>query len=145
MTDWYKEAACINKFDLSTAINADTKIYAGWKTAPTITITFDANGGTGSMDKVTVDGITYKVESIANNAFKGNKKITSVTIGKNVKTIGKNAFANCTKLKTVNCKSTVLTKIGATAFSGDKKLTKMTLKSSKLTKKNIGKNAIKGV
>ena len=47
-------------------------------------------------------------------------------------------------MKTVNCKSTVLTKIGATAFSGDKKLTKMTLKSTKLTKRNIGKNAIKG-
>ena len=37
---------------------------------------------------VTVGGKTYKVTAIAKNALKGNKKITKVTIGKNVKKIG---------------------------------------------------------
>ncbi|HBZ02954.1 MAG TPA: hypothetical protein DEO83_03985 [Lachnospiraceae bacterium] len=95
-------------------------------------------------DTVTINDVTYMVESVGANALKNNKKITSVTIGKNVKVIEKNAFANCPKLKTVNCKSKVLYKIGANAFKSDKKLTKMTLKTTLLKKSNVGKNAIKG-
>lgn len=95
-------------------------------------------------DTVTVDGVTYKVIKVADSALSGNKKVTSVTIGKNVTAIGKNAFKNCTKLKSVDIKSTVLNQIGANAFNGDKKLTKITLKSTKLTKKSVGKNALKG-
>lgn len=95
-------------------------------------------------DKVTIDGITYKVTSIADNALANNKKVTKVVIGKNVTSIGKNAFKKCTKLKTVEIKSTKLNKIGANAFYGAKKLTKITLKTTKLTKKSIGKNALKG-
>ena len=93
---------------------------------------------------VVFGGVTFKVTQVAQKAFKGCKKLTKLTIGKNIKTIGKNAFSGCVKLKSVNCKSTVLTKIGANAFSGDKKLTKITLKTKKLKKKNVGKNAIKG-
>ncbi len=95
-------------------------------------------------DTITIDGVTYKVESVSAGAFRNNKKITSVTIGKNVKVIGKYAFAGCTSLKKVNCKSKVLVKIGANAFQGDKKLNNFILKSTKLTKKNIGNNAFKG-
>ncbi len=95
-------------------------------------------------DKVTIDGITYKVTSIANNAFANNKKVTKVVIGKNITSIGKNAFKKCAKLKTIEIKSTKLSKIGANAFYGAKKLTKITLKTTKLTKKSIGKNALKG-
>ena len=96
------------------------------------------------LDTVTINDVTYMVESVGANALKNNKKITSVTIGKNVKVIEKNAFANCPKLKTVNCKSKVLYKIGANAFKSDNKLTKMTLKTTLLKKSNVGKNAIKG-
>ncbi|MBO4864651.1 MAG: leucine-rich repeat protein [Eubacterium sp.] len=95
-------------------------------------------------DTVKFGDVIYNIESIEEGALKNNKTITSLTIGKNVKVIEKNAFAGCTKLKTVNCKSKVLYKIGANAFKGDKKLTKMTLKTSLLKKKNVGKNAIKG-
>ena len=95
-------------------------------------------------DTVTFSGVTYKVESIGAGAFIKNKKITSVTIGVNVKEIKKNAFAGCTSLKTVNCKSTVLVKIGANAFKGDGKLTKITLKTTLLKKSKVGSNAIKG-
>ena len=62
----------------------------------------------------------YTVTGIADKAFSGNKKLKSVTIGKNVTSIGKEAFRNC------------------------KNLNKITLKSTKLTKNSIGKNALKG-
>ncbi len=95
-------------------------------------------------DSVTVGGVTYKVTSVKDKAFKGNKKVTSVTIGKNVTSIGKDAFKNCTSLKSVTIQSGSLAKIGTGAFSGNKKLVKITLKTTKLTKKSIGKNALKG-
>lgn len=95
-------------------------------------------------DTVSVDGVTYKVTSIADKAFYKNKKVKTVIVGKNVASIGKSAFQSCTNLKTVTIKSTVFNKIGAKAFYGDKKLTKITLKTTKLTKNSIGNNALKG-
>ncbi len=95
-------------------------------------------------DTVTIDGITYDVVGVAPKALKGRKKLVSVTIGTKVKYIGKSAFENCPSLKTVNCKSKVLEKIGAKAFYKDKKLVKMTFKTTKLKAKKVGKNAIKG-
>ncbi len=71
-------------------------------------------------DSVTVNGITYKVTAVAKNAFSGNKKVKKIVIGKNVTSIGKNAFANCKNLKTI------------------------VVKSTKLTKKSIAKNVLKG-
>ena len=72
-------------------------------------------------DTVTIDGSVYKVTAIEANAFKNNKKITKVTIGKNVTSIGKNAFMGCTKLTSVTIGKKVKT-IGASAFSGCSKL-----------------------
>ena len=83
---------------------------------------------------VKVNGKTVKVTAIAANAFKGMKKLTSVTIGKNVKKIGKNAFAGCSKLKKITIKTTKLTAktVGANAFKGVHK--KATVKSPKAKK-----------
>lgn len=123
------------------------------KTAKTVTI----------PATVSMDGITYKVTSIAKNAFKKNTKLktikigsnvttigdgafygctnlTTVTIGKNVKTIGSNAFYGCKKLKTVSMGSSVTT-IGAKAFYKCTALTRITL-PSKVNK--IGKQAFYG-
>lgn len=55
---------------------------------------------------------------IADNAFKGCKKLTKVTIPEGVTTIGKNAFNGCKVLKTITIKSTALKKVGAKAFKG---------------------------
>lgn len=93
---------------------------------------------------VKISGKTYKVTEIAPRAFKNYRKLTFVTIGKNVTSIGKEAFKNCASLKSVTIQSGSLTRIGNGAFSGDKKLAKITLKSTKLTKKSIGRNALKG-
>lgn len=68
---------------------------------------------------VTIDGITYKVTSIAAKALKNNKKITQAVLGSNLTAIGKEAFQGCKNLK------------------------KITIKSSKV--KSIGKNAMKNI
>ncbi len=83
---------------------------------------------------------TYKVVSIAPNAFSNNKAITAVTIGKNVTTIEKSAFAKCTALKTVKGAKAVKA-IENNAFMGCKKLTNVST-MGKLVK--IGESAFKG-
>ena len=70
---------------------------------------------------ITVKGVKYKVTAVSKDAFKNNKKVTQVTIDKNVKNIGKNAFYGCKNLK------------------------KVIIKTTKLTKKTVGKNAFKGI
>ena len=77
---------------------------------------------------ITVNGSKYKVVSIAKNAFKNNKKLTKVKIGKNVGTIGANAFLNCKNLKTVEGGKGI-TKIKSNAFKSCVKLSKITLHS----------------
>ena len=89
-------------------------------------------------------GKTVKVTTIAPNALKSMKKLTKVTIGKNVTTIGKNAFANDAKLTTVTIGKNVKT-IGAKAFYKCKALKKITIKTKKLTKKTIGAKAFTGI
>lgn len=68
---------------------------------------------------IKIKGATYKVTEISTNAFKNNRKLKKVVIGQNIVRIGKNAFYGC------------------------KKLTSITIKSSRLTLKNIDKNAFK--
>lgn len=61
-------------------------------------------------------GVKFKVTSVGDNAFAKNKKITSITGGKNLTSIGKNAFSECSKLKKFSISSTKVTKIGTKAF-----------------------------
>ena len=112
---------------------------------------------------VTINGVTYKVTAIADNAFKNNKKLkkvtisnsivtieknafagcsalTSVKMGGNVKTIGKSAFQNCTALKKITIPSKVQS-IGSKAFYNCKSLTSVTVKTKKLTTKSVGAKA----
>ena len=95
-------------------------------------------------DTVTINGVEYKVTSIAKNAFKNNKQVTAVSISKNVTSIGDNAFAGCRALKKVTIAENMVS-IGKNAFKGCKKLKTITIKSGKLTKKSIRKGAFKGI
>ena len=95
-------------------------------------------------DTVEINGVTYKVTSIAKNAFAKQKQLKSVTIGKHVTTIGERAFAGCKKLQTITIGKSV-TKIGKNAFTGCKNLKKITILTTKLTKKTVAKDAFKGV
>lgn len=63
-------------------------------------------------------GERYKITSVAANALKGNKKVKTLTIGKNTVKIGKGAFQNCKNLKKIVIKSKKLKKIGSNAFKG---------------------------
>lgn len=82
---------------------------------------------------VKINGITYKVTSIAANALKNNKKITKITIGSNVKSIGKNAFRDCRKLKSIMIRSEKITSVGGNAFKGMKSNAKIKTPASKLS------------
>ena len=121
--------------------------------APTVTPTPSVSVGTKITDKKT--GNIYKVTSSRSSsrtvAFIGNKAKTSVTIPTTIKIkdatykvteISTNAFKNNRKLKKVVIGQNIV-KIGKNAFYGCKKLTSITIKSSRLTLKNIGKNAFK--
>ncbi len=112
---------------------------------------------------VKIDGVTFKVTAIEKNAFKNNKKVKTVTIGKNVTSIGDNAFYKCTaltkmtipsKVKTIGknafygCKKMTsatigenVSKIGSNAFYGCSKLKTLKIKTTKLTTKKIGSKA----
>ena len=83
------------------------------------------------------DGTEAKVTSISASAFKGNKKIKSVTIGKNITNIGANAFSGCKNLKKITFKTTKV-KFGKKVFKNVKKgcivYYPKSLKGSKLKK-----------
>lgn len=69
-------------------------------------------------DTVRIGGKDYKVVSIKAGAFKGNRELIKVSIGKNVKTIGKKAFYGC------------------------KSLSKLSIFSKNLTSKTVAKDAV---
>lgn len=83
---------------------------------------------------VKIDGVTFKVTEISKNAFKNNKKLTQVIIGKNVSKIGANAFNGAKKLKKITIKSTQLKKVGSKAFKGIDKKCKIKVPKKKLTR-----------
>lgn len=72
-------------------------------------------------DTVKIGNRTYKVNAIAANAFKNNRVLRKITIPASVKSIGTKAFYGCRSLKTI------------------------TVKTTKLTSKNVGKAAFKGI
>ncbi|MBO6016191.1 MAG: leucine-rich repeat protein [Lachnospiraceae bacterium] len=83
---------------------------------------YHAAGKTVSVkDTVKIAGVKFQITEISANACKGNTSITKVTIGKNVKKIGANAFSGCEKLQSI------------------------TIKTTKLTKKTVGKNSFKSL
>lgn len=95
-------------------------------------------------DTIEYNGKVYKVTSVAKDAFKNNKRITEVVVGKNVTAIKDRAFANAKALKKVTLGKNV-TKIGKHAFKGSKKLKTLVVKSTKLKKKGVNKAAFKGI
>lgn len=113
--------------------------------------------------KVKINGVNYKVTSIAANAFKNYKKLKKVTISDGIVSIGKGAFRNCKALTAVKLGSGLVTidssvfqnctalkkimlpasvkKIGSKAFYNCKKLMSVTIKTTKLSAKNVGSKA----
>lgn len=99
-------------------------------------------------DTVSIGGKKFKVTAIGDNAFKGCKKASSATIGKNIQNIGKNAFAGCSKLSKITIKAAKLKKAGKNAFKGISKKAVIKVPAKQLKKyKNLlkGKGQGKGV
>lgn len=105
-----------------TTISSGTyKITASSSASKTVTFVKTKNSKKASVtipDTIKIDGQTYKVTEVAAKAFKNNKILKSVTIGKNVKKIGKEAFSGCKKLNKITIKSTTLKSVGKNAIKG---------------------------
>ena len=93
-----------------TNVKAKTVSYKGTKNKKAAKITIPATVKSGNQ--------VYKVTAIADNAFKNNKRIKTVVVGKNVRTIGKKAFYGCKNLKKITVQSSIIKKVGAKAFKG---------------------------
>lgn len=154
---------------LSTAeAGASYQVVSEDEKQPTVVYTAPADKNVKKITvpaTITVGGITYKVESVAPDAFKNCRKLTSVKISAGVQKIGKNAFSGCSKLSSVtigkdvteigagafaNCKAlkkitipAAVTKIGKKAFNKCKKLKTVTIKTKKL--KIVGGSAFKEI
>ena len=89
---------------------------------------------------ITVQGQSVPVTSIAAGAFSKNRKIKTVTLGKNIQSIGKNAFLNCTALTTVKGGAKIV-EIGDSAFKGAKALKTLPTFTKLQT---IGRSAFQG-
>ena len=132
--------------------STDTKLPAAGTTktvgkAVYKVIKSDAKAGTAAIVKlnnknekkftvpatVKIDGVTFKVAEISKNAFRNNKKLRQVTIGKNVTKIGANAFSGDKSLKKITIKSKSLKKVGKNAFKGIHKNCKIKVPAKKLT------------
>ncbi len=97
-------------------------------------------------DTITVGGVVYKVAEIKANAFKNNKKLKKVVIGKNIEKIGAKAFYGCKKLANITIKTTKLKSktVGKKAFGKiyKKPVVKMPKSKKKAYKKWIYKKGL---
>ena len=74
------------------------------------------------VNSIKINGKTFKVISVASNAFNGYGNLQAVTIGKNITGIGNKSFNNCKKLNKITINSTKIKSIGNKAVNGiDKK------------------------
>ena len=83
----------------------------------TVTVTGgDVTGDVEIASTIVINGQAYQVTGIADDAFKDNTTITSVTIPDGITTIGANAFNGCSNMMTVIIGKDVAT-IGEKAFA----------------------------
>ena len=102
------------------------------------TIGTNAFYGTNSLINLTIHNIQN-----SNNAFKGNKVLTTLTIGSTCTTIQNNMFEGCTALTTVTfAKDSTCTTIGNSAFKGCTGLNKKVTLPESIT--IIGTSAFEG-
>ena len=86
------------------------------------------------------EGTAYKVTGLDSNAFKNNKKIEAISLGRYINVIPDNAFDGCSSLKNIICPG--VTEIGNGAFNGCISLNKFTV-SNQVT--SLGESAFAGV
>jgi hypothetical protein len=114
-----------NRYKVTKAGDGGTLSFSG---------TVNKVGSAVVPDIVNIDGVDYKVDAIEERAFKGNTKLKTVTIGKNVTKIGKKAFYGCKKLGTINIRAKKIKSVGNDAFKNIKTKTKVVVPKGSMTK-----------
>lgn len=137
---WYDEPYLGgNRFSFDTDyIYKDTRLYARWakansaddgivyvrdenSSAATVYVDKD-NPAVMSLTKIviasqwTIDGITYMVTAVSDDAFSGMTSLKEVILPATIISIGERAFYGCSSLSSVTLPATGLTSIGASAF-----------------------------
>ncbi|MCR4691063.1 MAG: leucine-rich repeat protein [Lachnospiraceae bacterium] len=86
-------------------------------------------------EKVTLNGVTYKVTGIAAGAFRGLKKAEKITVGKQVSYIAGNTFKGLKKLKYIRIKTVKLKSktVKKNAFRGIRNKVKIKVPKEKKT------------
>ena len=118
------------------------KVTSSSKKNPTVAVMKITNKKTKKLtipSTVKVGGVTYKVTAVASQAFKGNKNLTNITIGKGITKIGNEAFAGCKNLKKITVTAGNLTTIRKNAFKGINKKATITVKGTKKAKTALKK------
>ena len=118
------------------------KVTSSSKKNPTVTITKFTDKKAKKLTipaTVKVKGVTYKVTAVSDKAFKGSKKLTTVTIGSNVTKIGKEASSGCKNLKKITVTAGKLKTISKNAFKGINKKATITVKGTKKAKTALKK------
>ena len=121
---------------------------------PTVTYISTKKTGKASItipSSIEVNGVKYQVTSIADNAFRKNKKLKKITIGKEIVSIGKRAFEGCKNLKEIVIETEKLKAktIGKKAFAktSSEAVVNVPKKKAKeykklLRKRGLSKNAV---
>ncbi len=87
---------------------------------------------------ITVKGVKYTVVEVSANAFKKCTKATKITLPATIKVVNKNAFKGAKKVKTITFSGKKSITIKKGAFSG-LNTKKMKIKASKMSKKELAK------
>ena len=76
---WYTEAECTNEYNFNQAVTGDLQLYAKWD-VESVSVRFDANGGTHGTYSFTVDGTAVSFNTADSSVSLGfNKAITLVS------------------------------------------------------------------
>ncbi|MEE3393035.1 MAG: leucine-rich repeat domain-containing protein [Lachnospiraceae bacterium] len=128
--------------DKDSVLVSENASYKVTKSAAKVNVTYVGATGAAATaasvrvpDYIVINGVKCRVTKIAASAFKGNKNLKEVTVGKNVTEIGANTFSGCKSLKKVTLKGTSLTKVGKNAFKGTAKKIKITVPEKAKLKK----------
>ena len=135
-TDYYKKTSKSSGKSVKKAIlsTGNYNLNNSKKTAVFISPASNSVSSLKIPDTISVGGKTYKVTEIGDNACLGLKKLSSVTIGKNVKTIGIAAFAGCKALKKITFTGNSLSKVKDCAFDCIRSKATITCPKAKLSK-----------